>query len=196
MIQPGLERAHDPALQSQFSSFLSTAQSSLSTVARTSGQVLSTGLESGSQFLKRDLGVDVGDLGAHYIDRASGRGAGEGYGRIGEEHAPRGATGQEQGEGDFFNDHLGGGGSAGGSSGIGTPNFQSGSNGGFRDDDSFESMPTVKRNATPPPEPPKVEGDWNSFAPKAAAARAAQAAKQKEQPKKKDDDGWGDFEEF
>lgn len=205
VIQPGLERAHDPALQSQFSSFLSTAQSSLSTVARTSGQVLSTGLESGSQFLKRDLGVDVGDLGAHYIDRASGRGAGEGYGRVGEEHAPRGDSSLQTGDGDFFDDHLGGAGGAGlsrggSSSGSGTPNWQSGTNGGgFRDEDGFESMPTTKRTVTPPlAPPPQVEGDWNSFAPKAAAARAArEAAKAKEElAKKKDDDGWGDFEEF
>ncbi|GAA5877298.1 hypothetical protein JCM16303_006234 [Sporobolomyces ruberrimus] len=209
VIQPGIERAHDPALQSQFSSFLSTATSSLSSVAKTGGQVLSTGLESSSQFLKRDLGVDVGDLGAHYLDKATGRGAGEGYGRVGEEWAPNAASRHEPGEGDFFDDQLGGsgGGSRGRSSGYGTPTINGattvaggsglGRAGGFKDDDGFEDMPRtqpVKSISPPPPPPPQVEGDWSSFAPKAAAARAAQAGKQPETNKK--DDGWGDFDDF
>ncbi|GAA6058505.1 hypothetical protein JCM10212_006944 [Sporobolomyces blumeae] len=215
VIQPGLERAHDPALQSQFSTFLSTAQSSLSTVARTSGQVLSSGLETSSQFLKRDLGVDVGDLGAHYLDRHTGRGAGEGYGPIGEEHAP--GTG-----GDFFAEHMGGGGSSSASgssrttSGAGTPNFAAGGmtgigaagrgkarEPGFEDAvGGLRDMPTVERSSSsastvPTIPPPELDGDWSTMAPKAAAARAAQAAKASvPEQKKKDDDGWGDFEDF
>lgn len=198
VIQPGIEKAHDPALQSQFSSFLSTATSTLTTAARTGGQVLSTGLESGSQFLKRDLGVDVGDLGSHYIDRATGRGAGEGYGRVGEQWAPSGASRQEPGEGDFFADQLGGG-------GAGTSETTPTSSRAFRDTQDtqgFQDMPTVQPRTVapinpPPPPAPTVEGDWDSFAPKAAAARAAQeAAKKQQSTETKASDGWDDFEDF
>ncbi|GAA5914454.1 hypothetical protein JCM5296_002144 [Sporobolomyces johnsonii] len=209
VVQPTLERAHDPALQSQFSTFLSSASSRLTLAARASGQALSTGLESGSQFLRRDLGVDVGDLGAHYLDRATGRGAGEGYGAIGEEHAPRGHSGLEPGEGDFFESHLGGG---GGSAGM-SPSSSSrcGGGGAYYDDNAedaggYQDMPTMRREgstmssttaakpvvASPPP-PVVVEGSWESMAPKAAAARAAAAKAKASAPAKKNDDGWDDF---
>jgi ADP-ribosylation factor GTPase-activating protein 1 len=211
IVQPGIERAHDPALQSQFSSFFSTATSTLSTAARTGGQVLSTGLETSSQFLKRDLGVDVGDLGANFLDRnLTGRGVGQGYGRIGEEWAPSGQSRQELGDqGDFFEDQLGG-----GSSGSGTPQQISGSTttrSNFRDQEDGTGFRDIEKTVKPqrvvspiqrppPPPAPQVEGDWNSFAPKAAAARAAkeaEAAKKKQvQPETKEKDGWDDFEDF
>jgi ADP-ribosylation factor GTPase-activating protein 1 len=214
IVQPGIERAHDPALQSQFSSFFSTATSTLSTAARTGGQVLSTGLETSSQFLKRDLGVDVGDLGANFLDRnLTGRGVGQGYGRIGEEWAPSGQSRQEPGDqGDFFEDQLGG---QSGSSGSGTPQQISGSSSttrsNFRDQEDGTGFRDIEKTVKPqrvvspiqrppPPPAPQVEGDWNSFAPKAAAARAAkeaEAAKKKQvQPETKEKDGWDDFEDF
>ncbi|GAA5922769.1 uncharacterized protein JCM15063_003420 [Sporobolomyces koalae] len=202
VIQPGLERAHDPNLQSQFSTFLSTATSTIGSAARTGGQVLSTGLESGSQFLKRDLGVDVGDLGAHYLDRATGRGAGEGYGRVGEEWAPTGQSRQEPGDGDFFESQLGS------ESAQQPANVAAQSDSSFaqqqrgvyrdkvdREEDGFREMPTVPKIASPPP-PPQIEGDWNTMAPKAAAARAAEAARKQSEPAPKEVDGWDDFEDF
>ncbi|GAA5958569.1 hypothetical protein JCM21900_003982 [Sporobolomyces salmonicolor] len=208
VVQPTLERAHDPALQSQFSTFLNSASSKLTLAARASGQALSTGLESGSQFLRRDLGVDVGDLGAHYLDRATGRGAGEGYGAIGEEHAPRAHSALEPGAGeaaDFFSSQLG----AGGGSQSMSPSRSSRSGGGAYDDDDraggYQDMPTMRREgstlssttAAKPAvaSPPAVEDSWESMAPKAAAARAAAAKAKAKAPAlaKKNDDGWDDF---
>ncbi|BGP12341.1 ADP-ribosylation factor GTPase-activating protein gcs1 [Rhodosporidiobolus nylandii] len=195
VLQPTLERASDPALQSQLSAFTSRATTTLGSAARTGGQLLSTGLEQGSTILRRDLGVDVGDLGAHYLDRATGRGAGEGYGRVGEEHAPAGASGQEPGRGDyhddFFSEQLG--------AGVAKDN------GGFRDmptvraggsspaPSTSASAPARKLSPPPPSQPqpqPSVEGlSWESLAPQSAARRAspappAAAAAKKEAPKK------------
>ncbi|PRQ77105.1 hypothetical protein AAT19DRAFT_12523 [Rhodotorula toruloides] len=190
VLQPTLERAADPALQSQLSTISSRAISTISTAAKTSGQLLSTGLETSSTFIRRDLGVDVGDLGARYIDRATGRGAGEGYGAVGEEHAPTAHSTMEPGQGDFFEAHLGTGSGAGASPDMG----------GFRD------MPTVRSTSaagstgrsspatqTPPPPKPEVTGSWDSLAPQ-AAARRAQQQKEKEAaaaaPKTKEEDEW------
>ncbi|GJN92072.1 hypothetical protein Rhopal_005100-T1 [Rhodotorula paludigena] len=198
VIQPGLERAHDPALQSQLSSFSTKAFTTLSTAARAGGQVLSTGLESGSTFLRRDLGVDVGDLGASYVDRATGRGAGEGYGRVGEEHAPGGHShlepgrGTLDGEGDFFSEHL-------------AP--ASGENrGGYCDMPTLQRAPSASTSAAsrvatpldppPAPAPAAPTGSWDDLAPQAAARRAQQekerAEKDKAQPAKKpaEEDEW------
>ncbi|BGP21303.1 ADP-ribosylation factor GTPase-activating protein gcs1 [Rhodotorula toruloides] len=168
VLQPTLERAADPALQSQLSTISSRAISTLSTAAKTSGQLLSTGLETSSTFIRRDLGVDVGDLGARYIDRATGRGAGEGYGSVGEEHAPTAHSTMEPGQGDFFEAHLGTGSAAGASSDIrDMPTVRSTSAAGS----TGRSSPVTQ---TPPPPKPEVTGSWDSIAPQAAARRAQQ----------------------
>ncbi|GAA5949735.1 hypothetical protein JCM3765_007668 [Sporobolomyces pararoseus] len=210
VIQPGLEKAHDPNLQSQFSTFFQSASTTFSTAAKNSGQVLSSGLESSSNFLKKDLGLNVGDLGSGFIEsRFSGRagvggGAREGYGKVGEEFAPNGLNEREQpgGQGDFFEDQL--------STGNSTPQMIKTRNeeggGGFRDMPTSTTTTTStsshqRRSISPIQPPPKVEGDWNSLAPKVAAARAAAAAANaananKSEGKKKESDGWDDFEDF
>lgn len=185
VIQPGLERAGDPALQSQLSTFSTKAFTTLSTVTRAGGQVLSTGLESGSTFL-RQQGVEVGDLGARYVDRATGRGAGEGYGSVGEQHAPGGHSASEPGKGDFFGEY-GVGGSSGGSPDVGRTSPAAG---GFRD------MPTARREspapASAPTSAPQVTGSWADLAPQAAARKAAAEKATAQAPKKatKEEDEW------
>ncbi|GAA6002617.1 hypothetical protein JCM10207_007595 [Rhodosporidiobolus poonsookiae] len=207
VLQPTLERASDPALQSQLSTFSRSALTQLGTAARSGGQLLSSGLESGSTFIRRDLGVDVGDLGASYVDRATGRGAGEGYGRVGEEHAPGGHSAMEPGQGDFFDSFGVGGGSGGGGGGGG---------GAAADEGGYRDMPTVRSStsspapraasaraspaprsaaASPAPAPapaaPQTDLSWDSLAPQSAARRAAAPAKKEEPaPAKKDDDEW------
>jgi ADP-ribosylation factor GTPase-activating protein 1 len=190
VLQPTLERAADPALQSQLSTISTRAITTLSTAAKTSGQLLSTGLETSSTFLRRDLGVDVGDLGARYIDRATGRGAGEGYGAVGEEHAPTAHSTMEPGQGDFFETHLGMGGGAQASPDIG----------GFRDMPTVRSMSSGSTGRsspaaqTPSPPKPEVTGSWDSLAPQAAARRAQQekekAAAAAAPKKTKEEDEW------
>ncbi|GAA6038661.1 hypothetical protein JCM8097_009471 [Rhodosporidiobolus ruineniae] len=164
VLQPTLERASDPALQSQLQTFSKSALTTLGGAARTGGQLLSTGLEQGSTILRRDLGVDVGDLGASYVDRATGRGAGEGYGRIGEEHAPGGHSGMEPGRGDFFDEQLGSGGAS--------PSPDFGRNGG-----GFQDMPTVTRASSGSPAPVAASrgltGDAGSSSPAGSLRRAA-----------------------
>ncbi|GAA5901672.1 hypothetical protein JCM8208_001573 [Rhodotorula glutinis] len=192
VLQPTLERAHDPALQSQLSSLSSRALTTFSTVTRAGGQALSTGLESGSTFLRTQAGVDVGDLGARYVDRATGRGAGEGYGSVGEMHAPGGHnSANEPGRGgDFFGDY-GVGGASGGSPELG----REAAGGGFRD------MPTAtatvagsgERRTEPKQSAPapQVTGSWADLAPQAAARKAAaDKAKAQAPPPKKDEDEW------
>ncbi|GAA5855124.1 hypothetical protein JCM8547_002391 [Rhodosporidiobolus lusitaniae] len=210
VLQPTLAHASDPALQSQLSAFSGRALTTLGTAARSGGQLLSTGLETSSTILRRDLGVDVGDLGARYIDRATGRGAGEGYGSVGEEHAPGGHSSMEPGQGDFFDAHLGG--------GSPSPDLGRGGAGEYQD------MPTVRSSSGPsraspaprtasmrsspapssssssatiaPPPAPSVDNlSWDSLAPQSAARRAASPAAaaqaKKEEPKKsKEDDEW------
>ncbi|KAM0793617.1 hypothetical protein ACM66B_001050 [Microbotryomycetes sp. NB124-2] len=83
VVQPAMERAVDPNLQSQLASYVTKGVSALGDGARQGGQLLSSGLHSGSEYLKRDIGLDVGDLGAGYLDRATGRGRGQGYGYVG-----------------------------------------------------------------------------------------------------------------
>ncbi|BGP36320.1 ADP-ribosylation factor GTPase-activating protein gcs1 [Rhodotorula kratochvilovae] len=179
VIQPGLERAHDPALQSQLSTFSTRALTTLSGAARVGGQVLSTGLESGSTFL-RQQGVDVGDLGAAYVDRATGRGAGEGYGRVGEDHAPGAHSALEPGRGDFFGDYGVGG--SGGSPDVGgaSPAAVGGGGGSA----GFQDMPRAE-----------PAGSWADLAPQAAARKAALQKEQAQAPapakqKSKEEDEW------
>lgn len=95
VVQPTLERAVDPTLQSQFSSYFSSAGEALSSASRRGGEALASGLQSSGEVIRRDLGYDVGDLGASTLERFTGRGAGEGYGRIGSSSAPPGGEADE-----------------------------------------------------------------------------------------------------
>ncbi|TKA50859.1 hypothetical protein B0A53_05935 [Rhodotorula sp. CCFEE 5036] len=199
VLQPTLERANDPALQSQFSALSSRARETFTGAARVGGQVLSTGLEQGSTILRRDLGVNVGDLGASYLDRATGRGAGEGYGRVGEDHAPAAHSALEPGRGDFFDEQM----------------MTKGNTAPPADVGGFRDMPTARATSRPSPSPspspapsfssaaagaapssaaapahrlspppaaaPVIDASWDSLAPQAAARRAQQ---EKEAPKK------------
>ncbi|GAA5837319.1 hypothetical protein JCM9279_005652 [Rhodotorula babjevae] len=194
VLQPTLERAHDPALQSQLSTLSGRALSTLSTVTRAGGQALSTGLESSSTFLRTQAGVDVGDLGARYVDRATGRGAGEGYGSVGEANAPGGHSSASEPlgrGGDFFGDY-GVGGASGGSPELGRAGAgKQDAAGGFRD------MPTAAAAGARRSEPaqtapaPQVTGSWADLAPQAAARKAAaDKAKAQAPPPKKDEDEW------
>lgn len=108
VVQPGLARAADPALQSQFSSYLTTASAALSDASRKGGEVLASGLQHGGETLRRDFGVDVGDLGASYVERSTGRGAGGGYGQVGTFDAPSAENVEEGAGGDFFGEQMGG----------------------------------------------------------------------------------------
>lgn len=111
VVQPTLERANDPELQSHFSSYLSRASAAVSTASQIGGSALASGLNSGSEIIRRDLGYNVGDLGADYIERATGRGAGGGYGRVDANNEPGWGDAQVQHAGngeepDFFGQHL------------------------------------------------------------------------------------------
>lgn len=108
VVQPTLERAHDPNLHSQFSSYLSQATTVLGEASRKGGEVLASGLQTGGDVIRRDLGYNVGDLGAGYVDRVTGRGAGGGYGRVGGREGYE-VPSAEEGQDDFFGSHLGGG---------------------------------------------------------------------------------------
>ncbi|GAA5925267.1 hypothetical protein JCM3775_006410 [Rhodotorula graminis] len=184
VLQPTLERAHDPALQSHLSTLSTKALSHLSTVTRAGGQALSTTLDSSSTFLRTQAGVDVGDLGARYVDRATGRGAGEGYGSVGEASAPGGHSASEPGRGDFFGDY-----------GVGGPSGGSPELGRSRLDGPAQDKGGGLREAPTAPAPaPQVTGSWADLAPQAAARKAAAAAKAQTGPaaatKKKDEDEW------
>ncbi|SCV67966.1 BQ2448_87 [Microbotryum intermedium] len=104
VLQPTLEKAGDPHLQSQLSGFVAKAGTVLGEASRTGGGYLASGLQTSSQYLKREVGVDVGDMGAGFVDRATGRGAGQGYAQVGGHQAPEGTDGHEA---DFFNEHMG-----------------------------------------------------------------------------------------
>ncbi|KAM0755819.1 ArfGap-domain-containing protein [Meredithblackwellia eburnea MCA 4105] len=183
VVQPTMERAADPALSSQLSGYLSKAGSALSEGARVGGGALASGLQAGSSVIKRDLGYDVGDLGATYIERATGRGAGQGYGQVGTFSVPS-AEAQESGD-DFFGQQMGGSGSnnlrAGYSDQIGHPSPGS---------STGTSSPALQKA-----DYGAAEDGWAKLAPqsasRAASGRASPAVKK---PPKKDD--WDDFGEW
>lgn len=210
VVQPTLERAVDPNLQSQFTSYVTRASTVLGEGARTGSQFLSTGLQSGSQILKRETGYDVGDLGASYVDRVAGRGAGGGYAPVGTFESPS-LQGEEEGEGegDFFGSQLGGGGGRGasgyGSSGGSTPQLGGGGGGtGYRDEQAPVARGVQQQQ--------QQDDGWAKLAPQSAAARGgssgraspatsvssgsrvqrAPVSKKVEAPAKKDDD-WDEW---
>lgn len=173
VVQPTLERAVDPALQTQFSSYVNKAQSALTEASRNAGEVLSQGLQQNG----------FNDL-AQTVERATGRGAGGGYGAVGANQAPS-AEQQEEGD-DFFGSHLGENG-AGSTSGNGAG---SGSMGGYRDgaaaEDGWAKM--APQSAT--------RGGATRAAP-AVGGRASPAVSGRSSPavaaKKPKGDDWDDF---
>lgn len=175
VVQPTLERAADPALQSQFSSYLTNAQQALAEASRKGGETLAHGLSSGSEAIRRDLGYDVGDLGAGYIERRTGRGAGEGYGRVGTGFRAESAEeGHAGGSDDFFGEHLGESGSGSTSNTLG---------GGYKDD-------------TPPfVMPEEASGGWAKLAPNSTASRNASGRNSPALPKPKATDEWDDWKD-
>lgn len=58
VIQPGMSRAQDPALQAQVSSYWSQG-----------GGYLSNAMRAGGNFAKSRFDVNVGDMGANYVER-------------------------------------------------------------------------------------------------------------------------------
>ncbi|KAK4705808.1 hypothetical protein P7C70_g393, partial [Phenoliferia sp. Uapishka_3] len=180
VVQPTLERAGDPDLSSQFSSYVSRAGSVLSEGARVGGGALASGLQAGSTVLRRDLGVDVGDLGATHVERLTGRGAGQGYGQVG--FSAPSAESQEEGD-DFFGDHLNSnpprqtyasGGASGGSSSRASP-VPSYQTGGDYGEDPWAKLAPQSANrggapaagssgrASPAVKKPAKKDDWDDF---------------------------------
>ncbi|KAK4055082.1 Zn finger-containing GTPase- Activating Protein for ARF [Microbotryomycetes sp. JL201] len=216
VLQPTLERAGDPNLQSQLASYVTKGVSVLGDGARQGGQLLSSGLHSGSEYLKRDMGLDVGDLGAGYLDRATGRGRGQGYGYVGSE-APtaydsrEGTLGETADE--FFAREMGGGGS-------GANAYRDDDSDGFdRSARSSNTASRASRTATPSsvptiagPEVPTDQDAWAKLAPQSVArarsttpnsqtisrpssAQNTTAPVSKTAAAKKKDDDWDDFQE-
>lgn len=183
-----MQRAADPNLQSQLSSYLQTAGSAISEASKRGGSVLATGLEVGSSTIKRDLGYDVGDLGAHAVRSAvSGtRGAyrpleaenGWGVPSADAQEAGYADGGLDPHNDDFFHSQLGSSTSTdatGQSAGYGTnaPRMNA-----YRD--------------TAPSSTGAAEDPWAQMAPQSAARKAAAAPQPAPAPgaagKKKDDD--------
>lgn len=152
--------------------------------ARQGGQLLSTGLHSGSEILRRDAGLDVGDLGAGWLDRATGRGRGMGYGYVGADapgaHDSREGTlgetadeffAREMGPGDdvdagWDEDTRGTGGGAaarGGTGGFGSRRAGTGAAAG-----SGRSTPSSQRNG-PAASAAVIGGQGRTLSPPAAA---------------------------
>ena len=105
VIQPGIQKAADPALQSQLSGYMSQATKVLGDASRTGGAALGGAMRAGGELAKRDLGLDVGDLGATYVEKLTSTRSGAGYSQVGSSSA---LARQEAGEEDFFSSHLGG----------------------------------------------------------------------------------------
>ncbi|KAI5479997.1 protein of Arf GTPase activating protein family, partial [Pseudohyphozyma bogoriensis] len=193
VVQPTLERVADPTLQSQISSYATRAGTVLTEASRRGGEVLSTGLQSGGELIHQTTGYNAGDLGAGYVDRVTGRGAGGGYAQVGSHTAPTGDSGD-----DFFSSQLGGGGSGGRMGGGGSsyadasPSMSSNTSSpaGFSD----------YQSATAPAPTLSSDDTWAKLAPQSAArsgasSRAASGRSSPAvQPKKaaKSDD-WDDF---
>ncbi|KAK4052865.1 Zn finger-containing GTPase- Activating Protein for ARF [Microbotryomycetes sp. JL221] len=177
VLQPTLEKAGDPNLQSQLASYVTRGVSVIGDGARQGGQLLSSGLHSGSEYLKRDMGLDVGDLGAGYLDRATGRGRGQGYGYVGSD-APTAYDSREATLGEtadeFFAREMGGDHSSRDYEDD-SPRERFGNNGskagsatstsrGISRQSSGSHVPTI-----PAPRVPADEDAWAKLAPQSAA---------------------------
>lgn len=74
VIQPGVSRASDPALQAQMSDYWTKAGGVVQDGAKQGGGFLSGALRAGGQFANQRLDLNVGDMGASYVDKhVSGR---------------------------------------------------------------------------------------------------------------------------
>lgn len=111
VIQPGMQRAQDPNLQSSLYGYVQSATTLVGEGAKRGGEYLGEGLRAGSGYA-RQQGLDVGDLGAGYIDRFAGSGNGHTYGGYSQASGQTSLESQEAGradlpEEDFFEAQLG-----------------------------------------------------------------------------------------
>ena len=200
VIQPGINRAADPALQENLYSYVSSAKEVLGEGARRGGAVLGDGLRAGSGYA-RQQGLQVGDLGANYVDKYTGAGNGQaydGYGAPGAGHSGYGGYGaagqtslesqesgradmsytqaeQQQRQGahdDFFDSQLGGGGN--GLAGL-------------------SLNPTSASSDTLQPTPP-VSATAGRKSPLGRKGLGAQKATPISRKTNDDDDDWGKFD--
>jgi len=79
VIQPSLAKAQDPNLQAQIYSQMSTLGTTLGQVGQKGGEVLGQTLRSGGTMMRNQMGVDVGDMGASYVDKFTGQPSASGY---------------------------------------------------------------------------------------------------------------------
>ena len=113
VIQPGLHKAQDPNLQSSLYGYVQSASTLVGEGAKRGGEFLGEGLRAGSGYA-RQQGLDVGDLGAGYVDRFAGSGNGQPYSGYSRAPGQTSLESQEAGradlqEEDFFDAQLGGG---------------------------------------------------------------------------------------
>lgn len=111
VIQPGMQRAQDPNLQSSLYGYVQSATTLVGEGAKRGGEYLGEGLRAGSGYV-RQQGLDVGDLGAGYIDRFSGAENGQTYSGYSQAPGQTSLESQEAGradlpEEDFFDTQLG-----------------------------------------------------------------------------------------
>ena len=109
-MQPGLAKATDPNLRDQLSAYATQATAVLSEGARQGGHALSGAMKQGAELAKRDLGVDLGDGGAGFVERIAGSSSRGGYAPVGDGRSATSLSRQEagMGEADFFEAHGGG----------------------------------------------------------------------------------------
>lgn len=109
-MQPGLAKATDPNLREQLSAYATQATTVLSEGARQGGHALSGAMKQGAELAKRDLGVDIGDGGAGFVERIAGSSSRGSYAPVGNGRSATSLSRQEAGMGepDFFETHGGG----------------------------------------------------------------------------------------
>ena len=181
------ETVADPNLQSSLGSYAQRAAALAAAGARAGSTVLATGLDAGSELIRKETGYNVGDLGASALGRATGTGraggSGGGYAAVGS-LAP-----EAGGEDDFFGQHLqrsgkyegfgsGGPASSGGSSGLPSreatpqlgvaPREAFGASGRVSPAARVASPGTQQQARTPVPVQPKVvqpkkDDDWDEW---------------------------------
>lgn len=220
MIQPGRERVNDPNFQAQLQGYYKNANTAFRGATQRGGEFLADGMRGGSEFIRRDMGYNVGTLGADYVERVTGHGR-DGYNRVGPNadnaFSVPSADAQEAGQADdFFGTHLTRGAGVGASNGFG-------SSGGFGSDSyaaggiptnaptakmsSYDGPTTTPSNIAPPP---AADDGWAKLAPRSAAAAAASGgssgraspaggvnskAAPAKAKKKEDWDDWGEWQD-
>ncbi|GAA96465.1 uncharacterized protein L969DRAFT_23937 [Mixia osmundae IAM 14324] len=171
VIEPGMQRVADPEFQAQLHGYASKATTVLGEAGRRGGETLAGGMRAGATIAKREIGVDVGDLGASYVDKLAKRNAQQGGAA---------SPGQQEAGLDFFDQHTAPNGQAG-ELGYSTKDIyaQSGRNGyqavnsvvgqdmarGYSDSGSSEqATPDLRGKRAPAAKANKVDdSDWGNF---------------------------------